>query len=213
MSDYAKARINMVECQLRTNGITAPDILDCFSTVPREAFLTGDLKKNAYVDDDLPLPGAGFLMEPLVFAHMVEAAAPAPGDTVLNIGDVTGYSSAILSLMVNKVVALEAKPGALRAAQAQWSALGYGNIVTAAAAQGPFSLIIINGAVNAAPDNLLAQLANGGRLVAVVRPQGRKAGAVTVIEKDGAGIYSRRALSDATVPYLPGFEPPPGFKF
>src|ERR1700761_8590556 len=105
MSDYAKARINMVECQLRTNGIITPDILDSFSIVPREAFLTGDLKKNAYVDDDLPLPGTGFLMEPLVFAHMVEAAAPVSADTVLNIGDVTGYSSAILARMVNKVVA------------------------------------------------------------------------------------------------------------
>ncbi len=134
MSDYAKARINMVECQLRTNGITTPDILDSFSTVPREAFLTGDLKKNAYVDDDLPLPGAGFLMEPLVFAHMVEAAAPAPTDTVLNIGDVTGYSSAIFARVVNKVVAWEAKAGALMAAQAQWSALGYGNIVAVGSA-------------------------------------------------------------------------------
>ena len=220
MSDYAKARINMVECQLRTNGITTPDVLDCFSTVPREAFLTGDQKKNAYVDDDLSLPGSGFLMEPLVFAHMVEAAASASEDTVLNIGDVTGYSSAILARMVKKVAALEAKPGALMAAQAQWSALGYGNIVTVSGAapggcpaQGPFNLIVINGAVGAVPDNLLAQLANGGRLVAVVRPQGRKAGAVTVIEKDGEGIYSRRALSDATVPYLSGFEPPPGFNF
>jgi protein-L-isoaspartate(D-aspartate) O-methyltransferase len=77
MVDYAKARINMVECQLRTNGVTAPDALRSFSSVPREAFLTGDLKKSAYVDDDLPLPGNGFLMEPLVFARMVEAAGPA----------------------------------------------------------------------------------------------------------------------------------------
>ena len=220
MVDYTKARTNMVECQLRTNGIVTPGIIDCFSTVPREAFLSGDLKKNAYVDDDIPLPGAGFLMEPLVLAHMVEAAAPGPDDTVLNIGDVTGYSSAILAKIVKKVITLETKSGALMAAQAQWSALGYANIASATgagpggcAAQAPFNIIVINGAAAQVPDDLLSQLASGGRLVTVVRPQGRKTGAVTVIEKDAAGVYSRRALYDAAVPYLPGFEPRPGFQF
>ena len=59
----------------------------------------------------------------------------------------------------------------------------------------------------------LAQLANGGRLVAVLRLQGRKTGTVTVIEKDEAGVYSRLGLFDAAVPWLPGFEPLSDFQF
>ncbi len=219
MIDYTKARVNMVDCQLRTNGVTEPGILECFSSVPREAFLDGDLKQSAYVDDDLPLPG-GFLMEPLVFARMVEVAKPVPVDNVLNLGDITGYASAILSGISGKVITLEQRPGWLKAAQAQWSALGRGNIEVDAGdvfngcpAHAPYSLIIINGAVTQVPETLLAQLRNGGRLVTVVRTAGRKTGEVMLFEKDADGVYSHRAIFDASVPYLPGCEPPQTFKF
>jgi protein-L-isoaspartate(D-aspartate) O-methyltransferase len=219
MVDYTKARINMVDCQLRTNGITTPAVLDCFSIVPREVFLSGEIKKNAYVDDDLPLPG-GFLMEPLVFARMIEAVKPVSTDTVLSIGDITGYASAVLARLTAKVVALEAKAGVLRVAQVQWSSLGCGNITTAAGEAGngcpshaPFSLIVINGAAESVPENLLDQLATGGRLAVVLRPRGQKAGEVTLFEKDAAGVYSRRSLFDAAVPYLPGLEPASAFQF
>ncbi|HTK84914.1 MAG TPA: protein-L-isoaspartate O-methyltransferase [Patescibacteria group bacterium] len=219
MVDYAKARLNMVDCQLRTNGVTAPAILECFSSVPREAFLDGDLKQSAYVDDDLPLPG-GFLMEPLVFARMIEVAKPVPTDTVLNLGDVTGYASAILSGVTGKVVTLEQKPGWLKGAQAQWSAMGRGNIVVdtgdifnGCPALAPYTLILINGAVTQVPETLLAQLKNSGRLVAVVKAQNNRTGEVTLVEKDSDGVYSHRAIFDASVPYLPGCEPPQTFKF
>lgn len=219
MADYAKARTNMVDCQLRTNGVTAPEILECFSSVPREAFLDGDLKQSAYVDDDLPLPG-GFLMEPLVFARMIEVAKPEPADNVLNLGDVTGYASAILSGIVGKVVTPEQKPGWLKAAQAQWSAMGRGNITVDAGdvfkgcpSHAPYSLIVVNGSVAQVPETLLAQLKNGGRLVVVVRAHGNRTGEVTLIEKDAEGVYSNRAIFDASVPYLTGCEPSQTFKF
>jgi protein-L-isoaspartate(D-aspartate) O-methyltransferase len=219
MVDYKKARINMVDCQLRTNGVTMPALLECFSSIPREAFLDGDLKQNAYVDDDLPLPG-GFLMEPLVFARMIEVAKLSPADEVLNLGDVTGYASAILSGIAGKVVTPEQKPGWLKAAQAQWSAMGRGNIVVdtgdvfkGCPAHAPYTLIVINGAVAQVPETLLAQLKNGGRLVGVVKAQDTRTGELTLIEKDGEGVYSSRAIFDASVPYLPGCEPPQTFKF
>lgn len=219
MIKAATARKNMLDCQLATSGIIDQDVLEVFAKVPREMFLPEDRRATAYLDEDIVLGDGIFCMEPVVHARMVQAARPRKTDAILNIGDMTGYSSAILSDLVLTVVTLEPRAGALDYARNVWDELNYCNIaaVRGKETQGspehaPYDIIFINGAVGAIPDNLLGQLGAGGRLVAVVRKPG-DAGRITVVEKIGEGKYSSNIIGDAATPYVRGFEPVQTFIF
>ncbi len=215
----------MIDCQLATNGITAARVIDMFAEVPREAFLPEALRHIAYIDEDLPLAGdgvggVGTMIEPVIHARMVQAAVPEATDSILNIGDETGYSSAILSGLVSTVVVLEPRTGCLDQARRVWDEHGYCNIAVingvakeGSAEHAPYDIIVLNGAVPVIPDVLLNQLTVGGRLVCVVKKPGMPGGSITVVEKVGDGRFSRRAIFDAATPYIPGFEPEPAFTF
>ncbi|PJB72507.1 MAG: protein-L-isoaspartate O-methyltransferase [Alphaproteobacteria bacterium CG_4_9_14_3_um_filter_47_13] len=220
MHNYAQARQNMVDCQLATNGIMAPEVMAAFRTVPRECFLPENKKGTAYSDEDLVLEKGAFFMEPVVHARMVQVAAPERSQSVLNIGDLTGYSSAILSSLVSTVVVLESRNGALDKARDVWDTLGCCNmaVVPGKEAEGnaehaPYDLVFINGAVVEVPDILLAQLNEGGRLVTVIKKAGTTVGVITVMEKARDGHFSTRRFFDAATPYAKGFEPVTGFVF
>src|SRR5215469_17134744 len=106
MTDYAAARLNMVESQLRTNKVTTEAVLEAFLAVPRERFVPAALRGAAYIDEDLPLGNGRHLMEPMVFARLVQLAEVGPQDTVLEIGCATGYGTAVLARLARSVVAI-----------------------------------------------------------------------------------------------------------
>jgi protein-L-isoaspartate(D-aspartate) O-methyltransferase len=220
MLNHRSARKNMVDCQLNTNGIIHPRILQLFSALPREIFLPEGQGSRAYVDDDLVLPDGKVLLEPLVHARMLQALAPRPDEVALIIGDTTGYASAILCGLVSTVLAVEERPGIFDRARRVWSDIGANNIavVPGQNAMGcpehaPYALIVLHGAVTHVPDHLLDQLAPGGRMVAVIRPPGAPVGRITLLSRDGDNNFSVATLQDATSPYIAGFVPPVLFKF
>ena len=90
MIDYRAARLNMVESQLRTNKVTDEAVLDAFLDVPRERFVPPHLAGIAYVDDDIPLGGGRWMLEPMVLARLLQLAAIGPDDGVLEIGAANG---------------------------------------------------------------------------------------------------------------------------
>ena len=110
MIDYAAARLNMVEGQLRTNKVTDAAVLDAFLAIPRERFVQPALRGIAYVDDDVALGGGRSLMEPMVLARLLQVAAIGKDDKVLEIGCATGYATALLARMAGSVIALESDP-------------------------------------------------------------------------------------------------------
>ena len=210
----------MVNCQLMTNGITDEALLSAFRRMPREKFLPAGQDGCAYIDEDILLGNSDFLMEPVVFAKMLQAVDLKPRETVLNIGDATGYSSAILSGLATTVVALENRKGQLKQAEDLWIALDCCNIaaVPGENAKGspqhaPYDVIFINGSVARAPEELLGQLKEGGRLVAVVRESERTPGMVTVFEKLRHVGCSAHRLFNASTPYVKGFDPETCFVF
>lgn len=210
----------MVDGQLRTNGIIDETLLDIFKTLSREAFLPPEKAGMAYVDEDVKLGDGMFLMEPLVFARMVNEAGVRPDDIVLNIGDNVGYSSAFLSRVALTVVTLESKVGVLDRARKEWAKADLCNIavVKGPADKGskehsPYSLIVINGSVPSVSDELLAQLSDNGRLVTVVRETENGSGYVTVFKALGGGRYTHKRLYNASTPYLPDFLPEAEFVF
>jgi protein-L-isoaspartate(D-aspartate) O-methyltransferase len=215
--DYAAARQNMVESQIRPNRVMDEAVVAAFASLPRERFVPVPLRGIAYVDEDLPLGNDRFLMEPMVLARLLEAAAVGPADIALDVGCATGYSAAVLSRLANTVVAVEEDRDLLVQATANFAALSIDNIalLEASLAQGspkqaPYNVILIDGAVDEVPKLLLDQLAEGGRLVTVLgRGSPRRA---TLIEKIG-GTIAHRPLFEAAVAPLPGFQTHPGFVF
>jgi len=214
--NFAAARQNMVESQLRTNRVTDETLLSAFEAIPRELFVPEPMRGIAYVDDDLEVAPGRWMMEPMVLARLLQAAEIRPTDVALSIGCGTGYCCAILARLANTVVALESDGGLARRAARTLSELSIDNVVFVEGrlagghpGQAPYDVILINGAVETVPEEIQRQLAEGGRLVTVVRgPVGR----ATLMTRRGNTVSSR-VLFDAAVPVLPDFALEPGFVF
>jgi protein-L-isoaspartate(D-aspartate) O-methyltransferase len=218
MADYARARLNMVESQIRTNKVTDQRVIDAFMTLPREEFVEKAQRGIAYVDDDLPLGGGRYLMEPMVLARLIQALEVRPTDVVLDVGCATGYSTAVLARLASTVVGLECDPALVETAADNLSRLGIDNAVVVGgalaegcAAQGPYDVIVLQGAVPEVPKALIDQLAPGGRLGAVVCAPGDQGRAVLTVRVGSTA--SHRTVFDANVAPLPGFARQEGFVF
>ncbi len=218
MVDCAAARLNMVDSQLRTNKVTDAALLEAFEAVPREAFVPERLCGIAYVDEDIPLGNDRFVMEPMIMARLLQAARPQADDIALDIGCATGYATAILSRLVATVVALEAEAALAAQANRTLSELEIDNAVVVEGAliegypkQAPYNVIVLGAAVAEIPAAISDQLAEGGRLVTVVKDT-TGMGRATLMQRDG-DVVSSRVLFDAALPLLPGFEVEPGFVF
>jgi protein-L-isoaspartate(D-aspartate) O-methyltransferase len=216
--DYAKARHAMVEGQLRTNRVVDPALIAALEEIPREQFVPARLAGIAYVDEGLPLGHGRYLMEPLALARMIEAAQIEPANAILDVGCATGYSSALISRLAQTVVALEEVPEFAREANRLLGALGCdnaavvdGKLVEGCRKQAPYDVILVQGAVEEIPDALTDQLAEGGRLVAIIAAPGG-IGRGTVITKL-AGTLTQRSVFDAGTPVLPGFQRKASFAF
>jgi protein-L-isoaspartate(D-aspartate) O-methyltransferase len=216
--DYAAARLNMVESQVRTNKVTDEAILAAMLEVPRERFVPEAMRGVAYVDDDIPVGGGRALLEPMVHGRLLQVAAIEPSDNVLEIGSGLGYGAALLDRIAARVVALESDAALADAATRTLGALGAarvsvvrGPLEAGWSAAAPYRAIVIAGAVQRVPPAIEAQLAEGGRMVAVIVAPGEP-GKATLIQRIG-GVIARRVVFDAAAPLLPGFAAEPGFVF
>ncbi len=218
MADFAAARLNMVESQIRTNKVTDRALIECLETLPRERFVPEALQSLAYIDEDLEVAGGRYLLEPMVLARLIQAAAPASGDMVLDIACGSGYSSAVLAALAGTVVALEDDADLVAMANSVLNDLEIGNAVVVQgpltegyAKQGPYDVIVIGGAIDLLPEAITGQLAEGGRLVAVVTDE-NGLGRATVVQRNN-GKLARRVMFDANVKPLQAFRREPGFVF
>jgi protein-L-isoaspartate(D-aspartate) O-methyltransferase len=217
--NYAAARRTMVENQIRTNRVRDPLLVNAMSELPRELFVPERLRGIAYADEDIPLGNGRSLIEPLVAALLLQTAQIRGDDVVLTVGCGTGYLAALAAPIASAVVALEDDPDVAAKAGSVLSELGMNTVAVVEgpldegyAKQAPYDVIIFGGAVTAVPGAVAAQLAENGRMVAVTRKGTRDAGRGTLYIKAG-GALSSREVFDASIPFLPGFEPQESFTF
>ncbi len=205
----------MLDGQLRPNKVTDAALLGAMGEVPREAFLPPAQRALAYADEDVPAAPGRWLLEPMVFARLVQAAEVEAGTRVLLLAAGAGYGAAVLARMGARVVALEA-PGALAealAARLPGVAVVAGPVTEGWAAAAPYDVILIEGAVEHVPEALAGQLAEGGRLVAVLASGRRGVLGRAVRRVKLADTVTEVPLFDAGTPPLAEFRRAPEFVF
>ncbi len=215
--DYARARKHMVDSQVRPDNVTDRRLIHAMSDVARERFAPSDQATLVYSDTILKLADTRAMMAPRDFAKLVDAAEIGPGDAILDIACGLGYSTAVLARLGEAVVAVEADEALATKAEANLAAAGVdtaavitGDLVKGAPDQGPFNVIIIEGAVEREPDALKAQLADGGRLL-FVRRDGAVGKAVLVVRTGDR--FGERTLFNSAAPLLAEYRREPEFVF
>ena len=220
--DFAVARAMMVDCQVRPNKVSDPRILAAMRRLPREAFVPPAVVTRAYSDEDVPLGNGRYLMEPMVIARMVQAAAVRPGDRALVVAAGTGYGAALLAVCGAEVTALEQDAELLAIARTALAASGLSvSLVSGPPERGwhaasPYDVILLEGAVEEVPAVLTEQLRavspgrTGGRLL-VVR---HEAGVSQAMLGERVGdALSLQPVFDCATPLLPALRRAPGFVF
>ena len=217
MFDAAAARRHMVDGQIRTADVTNPSLIAAMQTVPRELFVAPAMTAQAYRDGDVSLGEGRALLRPIVLGKLIQGSDVRPGHHVLVVGCGTGYSAAVLAHMGAAVVALEEDADLARRAETALARVDAGQVtfvrgpLTAGwSATAPYDLILLDGAIEVAPEALGQQLKPTGRLAAVF---GRGPAAKAMIYRAIEGQLVGRPIFDAAAPLLPGFAAPPAFVF
>ena len=216
--DFKKARRHMVDSQVRPNDVTDLRLLAAMEEIPREVFLPTELRNQAYVEHDVGFAQGRYLLRARDFAKLVSAAAPKSNDLVLNAVSGSGYSTAVLSHLVEMVVAVEKNEELSSKAEENLTTLGVSNAAVivgdpaqGAPKQGPFDLIFIGGAIEVEPTSLLQQLKDGGRLAALKLRDGLVRG--VVIHRTGDVFAESVAFDAASQLVLPEFKAEKSFVF
>jgi protein-L-isoaspartate(D-aspartate) O-methyltransferase len=209
--------MNMVDSQVRANDVTDIRIHDAMRAVPRERFVPTVKRGVAYADGAIEVVANRYLLEPRTFSKLIQLAQIASADSVLDVGCATGYSTAVVARLAARVTGLEQDADLVRVASDMTPAVGATNVAIVQGpladghrANAPYDAIVVNGAIEATPEALLGQLAEGGRLVAIVQ-SGEQSRAHLYLRQNGR-IGSRVAF-DAWAPLLAGFRQKVGFVF
>jgi protein-L-isoaspartate(D-aspartate) O-methyltransferase len=169
---FNRQRLDMVARQLRARGITDPRVLAAMSAVPREHFVGGEQSHEAYADQPLPIGAGQTISQPYVVARMAELAEIRPSDRVLDVGAGSGYQAAILAQLADNVFGVEIRRELAQIAERRLAELGLERVAIRIGDGGygwadhaPYDAIVVAAAADKVPAPLLAQLADGGRMV------------------------------------------------
>jgi protein-L-isoaspartate(D-aspartate) O-methyltransferase len=216
----------MVGNLARSGDLRTARVTEAMLAVPRHAFVEGESLRASYENRPLATEFGQTISQPTVVAIMTEALELTGQERVLEIGTGSGYQTAILSLLASKVFSLEAIASLARSARDRLAGLGYANVEVRLGdgfagwpEEAPFDRVIVTAAPSDLPDQLVAQLDEGGILVSPVGPadglqvlvRGRKRGNELDTEQLGAVRFV--PMEPRTAGELAGTRTPSGARF
>lgn len=210
LPDYAAARAAMVDTQLRPQGVNYPPVVEAMARVARERFVAEDVRPLAYIDRTIPIGDGRMMSAPAVTGLLLSETTPLPGERALVVGCGTGYSAAVLAAMGLDVVGLECSSKLAAIARGNGIQVAEGPLDAGWKKGAPYSLILIDGAVEHIPEAIIAQLTPHGRLGAAILDRGVSRLAIGRRAGKGFGVHT---VADASAPPLPGFAKPRTFTF
>jgi len=218
LPDLDQARFNMIEQQIRPWDVADAAVLHLLTVVKREDFVPTPFKAMAFADMAVPLPGQQVMLAPRLQARLLQDAAIAPTDKVLEIGTGSGFTTALLASQAQRVISLEINPELADMARANLQRANIHNAevrcadgAQGAAAEAPFDVILLGGSVAEVPHALLAQLKIGGRLVAIVGDEPIMH--ALVVTRTSDTNFKTDEKWDDNAPRLRNFPQPSAFKF
>lgn len=208
---FADMRYAMVVSQLRPSGVFDQRVLAAMGSVAREGFVPADYASVAYMDRPIPLWSGRALNPPVVTALLFDAAQITVDARVLIIGAATGYSLAVAVLLSDDVTGVEIDERMVKVAgEIAGVRLVVGSLEAGVPDRAPYDVIVIDGAVEAVPDALIAQLAPDGRLACAVVEHG--IARLGVGRRGGTG-FALAGFAESEAVSLPGFAKPEVFQF
>lgn len=189
----AALRERMVSSQLRGRGIRDERVLGAMVRVPRHEFVGEHDRDQAYEDHPLPIGEGQTISQPYIVAIMLELLEVQSEDKVLEVGTGSGYVTALLAELAAEVISVERHAALAERARTLLDRLGYRNVTVIVgdgsegyAPAAPYNVILVSAAAPEVPMPLLAQLADGGRMVIPVGPP--EAQQLQVIQREGNRI-------------------------
>lgn len=205
-----RARDRLVD-RLRQKGISNELVLKAISETPRHLFIDEALSHRAYEDNALPISNGQTIPQPYIVARMTEVLLQdGIPDKVLEIGTGSGYQAAILAAIVPRVFSVERIRALLVQAKQRFRQLKLNNIMAKHSdgswgwpQSGPYDAIMVTAAPEEVPQELLDQMAEGGRMVIPVG-KGRDVQELRYIKRTEDGFESRTLEAVSFVPFLSG---------
>ena len=173
MTDFTERRVAMVDTQVRPSDVTKFPIIDAMLKISREQFLPNNLRSIAYIGDHISISKNRVLLDPRIFAKMLDALELKSSQLVLVIGSGSGYGVAVISQIVEAVVGLDEPDMSIDAENCLASQeidnafIVEGDLNKGNAKHGPYDSIFVEGAVEYIPDEIIQQLKDGGRIIAI----------------------------------------------
>lgn len=216
--NFEQARFNMVEQQIRPWEVLDAKVLELLHEIPREKFVHDDHQKFAYSDVEIPLNNNQRMLFPKIAGHIAQALDLKDSDRVLEVGTGSGYLCCLLSRLSNHVYSVDIHPDLLKTAGRRLNEIGVsnvtleeGNAVNGWDEHAPYDAIALTGAVHTVSDNLLRNLAIGGRLFVVQgESPAMKACLITRVDENN---WQTDELFETDLPYLLNGEKPSEFSF
>lgn len=206
-TEYQQEREQMVRTQIEARGVTNPAVLRAMRTVPRHELVPHLAPELAYQDRPLPIGHGQTISQPYIVAHMTELVRPDSTDRALEVGTGSGYQAAVLAAIVDSVYTIEIVPELAERAAEHLDRLGYDNVVVRTGdgyagweEHAPFDIIVITAAPERIPPPLIEQLAEGGRMVIPVGPQGGLQQLMLVTKENGE-IHKEQLAPVRFVPF------------
>ncbi len=187
-SMFANMRNAMVVSQLRPDGVSDPRVVAAMETVPREDHVPEERRATAYADRLIPVSNGRAINPPMVTGRLLTEAQITAGERVLIIGAACGYTAAVVALLTDSVVSIDA----------------------GVPIDGCYDVIYIDGAVEQLPGDIASHLSASGRVVTGIVEAGVTRLAIGRAGGNGFGLI---AFMDAEMAILPEFGRPPAFVF